>query len=340
MPTRNQVFISYSHQDKAALERFQQHLRSVMPDQMAEIWDDTRIKAGDTWRTEIENALTVARVAVLLISTDFLASSFIVKNELQPLLQAAAKGEGAILLQIIVGPVSKIALQNLKLYDIQAINSASTPLYSLKKYEQDLVWIKLAERIVELMNVPVSPPPPEQPQTTLTPPQPTKLRPSATPPDTEQVRLLRELADPRTTHARCRDIGNRLNKIGDPRPGVGVSEDGTPDIRWLPVAPGGNVEIKGTTFGVLPFYIAQYALTNAQFDTFVKAADGYYNQEWWRDMPADYQPQPLTAPNNGATNNPRDRISWYQSVAFGRWLQSRWRGYELPAIGSTSFQIG
>jgi len=30
MPERNQVFISYSHKDKAALERFQVHLKPLV----------------------------------------------------------------------------------------------------------------------------------------------------------------------------------------------------------------------------------------------------------------------------------------------------------------------
>jgi hypothetical protein len=46
------------------------------------IWSDHEIPMGATWREEIEKALEWAQIAVLLVSSDFLASSFIEKNEL------------------------------------------------------------------------------------------------------------------------------------------------------------------------------------------------------------------------------------------------------------------
>ena len=54
-----------------------------------ERWDDTRIRPGSEWRSEIKQALERARAAVLLISADFLASDFIQDNELPPLLSLA-----------------------------------------------------------------------------------------------------------------------------------------------------------------------------------------------------------------------------------------------------------
>ncbi len=150
----------------------------------------------------------------------------------------------------------------------------------------------------------------------------------------EQTRLLRKVADPRTTHMQRRDIGDRLSVIGDTRPGIGVREDGTPDIVWLPVAPGGEIEIEEQSYSVQPFYIAQYPVTYAQYEAFVNAPDGYYNLQWWEGMPKEYQPQKLDEQAMKSWNNPRDNISWYQSVAFTRWLDRRWRGLQLGNSGS------
>ncbi|NWJ98658.1 MAG: SUMF1/EgtB/PvdO family nonheme iron enzyme [Chloroflexi bacterium] len=152
----------------------------------------------------------------------------------------------------------------------------------------------------------------------------------------EEARLIRELHQLTTSHPRRREIGDRLSQSEDTRPGVGLREDGLPDIAWLPVAPGGEVEIEGATFRVAPFYIARYPITNCQYDAFVKAEDGFNNLEWWADMPKEYQRQALDSPYIKAWNNPRDTISWYQSVAFTRWLNYRLSGLELPLPGNPS----
>jgi formylglycine-generating enzyme required for sulfatase activity/energy-coupling factor transporter ATP-binding protein EcfA2 len=160
----------------------------------------------------------------------------------------------------------------------------------------------------------------------------------------EQTRLLREKDKLTTTHDRRDEIGRRLGVIGDTRSGLGVREDATPAIVWLPVAPGGEVKIEDNkeSFKVEPFYIAQYQVTYAQYEAFVQAKDGYQNPVWWQGFPKYYQPQELSNQSTRLANYPRDNISWYQSVAFARWLNSRLRGLELaqPGGGGTPLVVG
>jgi predicted nucleotide-binding protein len=71
---RTKAFLSYSHQDGAWRDRLMTHLAILERRELIHVWADTRINVGETWQTEIENALRESRVAILLISPAFLAA--------------------------------------------------------------------------------------------------------------------------------------------------------------------------------------------------------------------------------------------------------------------------
>ena len=140
---RTQVFISYSHQDAAWLERLQVHLKPLEREGLIERWDDTRIKAGQKWAGEIEKALISAKVAVLLVSADFLASDFIAETELPPLL-AAAKQDSAVILPVIVSPSR---FKKTALAQFQAVNSPDEPLIKLTRAKQEEILVQVSEAV-------------------------------------------------------------------------------------------------------------------------------------------------------------------------------------------------
>ena len=144
---RDKVFVSYSHKDAAWLERFKVHLKPLEREGRIVLWDDTGIKAGDKWRTSIEQGLTSAKAAVLLVSADFLASDFISANEL-PRLLSAAESEGAIILPLIVKPCR--FQQTAGLSEFQAVNSPSEPLISMTESDSEQTFVMLANRISEI----------------------------------------------------------------------------------------------------------------------------------------------------------------------------------------------
>jgi len=153
----------------------------------------------------------------------------------------------------------------------------------------------------------------------------------------EQERLYRELEDINTTHQRRYDIGERLARIGDYRDGIGV-KDGLPDLVWLQVAQGGEIEIEGHKFTVDSFFIAKYLTTYEQFQTFLDS--DWDNPRWWEGFPDMYQPQQVNNVTNGNSNVPRDTVSWYQCMAFSRWMNEHFQGLELSFDDGESLIVG
>jgi hypothetical protein len=138
-PRREHVFFSYSRKDKKWLDLFQVTLKPLIRANQISIWDDTKIKAGDIWRDEINQALASAKVAVLLVSRNFLASDFIAENELPPLLEAAQK-EGLRILLVVIG---HCLFEETELGRYQSINNPLRPLavFPAPYREKELVRI-------------------------------------------------------------------------------------------------------------------------------------------------------------------------------------------------------
>jgi len=145
------VFVSYSHKDEEWLERVRPYLRPLHRDGLIDLWDDTRIHAGEQWREEIQGALQAAKVAVLLVSQDFLDSDFIHKQELPPLLEAAQE-RGLTILWV---PLRHCAYKHTALEKYQAMGNPGAPLNSLQEHEVDRVFLQLHERIREVAGVQV-----------------------------------------------------------------------------------------------------------------------------------------------------------------------------------------
>ncbi|MBS0156247.1 MAG: SUMF1/EgtB/PvdO family nonheme iron enzyme [Nitrospira sp.] len=115
-------------------------------------------------------------------------------------------------------------------------------------------------------------------------------------------------------------IGQKLAEFGDPRPGVRV-KDGLPDIDWITI-PGGSIKLEGDdhVFEVKPFCLAKYPVTNEQFQAFLTAEDGYRSKKWWKDLE---QSEQAATPSWAEANCPRETVSWYEAVAFCRWLSGK-----------------
>lgn len=141
------VFISYSRRDKQYLERLRIHISPLQKYGNFAYWADDKIKPGENWKEEIEKALDKAAIAILLISADFLASEYVINNELPVLLQSAEK-KSTVILPIIVKPCLFKAHE--ALYAFQALNDPDNPLSKLNENDSEEYLVKAAEYILSV----------------------------------------------------------------------------------------------------------------------------------------------------------------------------------------------
>jgi len=147
---RDKVFISYSHKDSQYLEKVRNNLKVLQSEGIEmNFWDDTLIKPGEKWLVEIERNLASAKVAILLVSTDFLISDFITKKEIPALLKAA-EIEGATIIPLVVRPCR--FKQNQVLSQFQAVYNPSKALSDHTENDQEHIILKLMDRIAELFD--------------------------------------------------------------------------------------------------------------------------------------------------------------------------------------------
>lgn len=95
---------------------------------------------------------------------------------------------------------------------------------------------------------------------------------------------------------------------------------------WCAVSEGNVTLTGGEESTVAAFDLAQYPVTNAQFQKFLEDADGYSSSAWW-DFSARATRWHL---GNGpaeldalAESLPRVKVSWYEALAFCRWLSAK-----------------
>jgi TIR domain len=119
------VFISYSHQDREWKDRLATHLRHAERQGFLELWDTSAIRSGDEWDSNILAAIKKADIAVLLISSDFLASDYIVEKELPYLFEQRQK-QGLVILPVVVRPTDWSEIPQLA--ELQFLNTDARPL--------------------------------------------------------------------------------------------------------------------------------------------------------------------------------------------------------------------
>jgi TIR domain len=145
---RSGIFVSYSHADRDWLDRLRTNLTPYVRGESLDLWDDTKIAPGSDWRAEIDQALDKARVAVLLVSPDFLASDFVASVELPAILRRAGRD-----LTIVWIPIRPSAYDVTPLKTFQAAHDPHRPLAGLSRFKQDEALVAISRLIASAVDI-------------------------------------------------------------------------------------------------------------------------------------------------------------------------------------------
>jgi hypothetical protein len=147
---RNSVFISYAHKDDQSwLDNLLKSLLWLKIRYNIEFWTDRDIEPGEKWHEKIQAALDRAKVAVLLVSPEFLASRYIANSELPKMLEAA-ESDG---MKIFWIPVRPSSYERSPLAKFQAAHLTDKPLASLRGVARDQALVDISEKLAKILGI-------------------------------------------------------------------------------------------------------------------------------------------------------------------------------------------
>ncbi len=92
-----EVFFSYSHRDEQLKDELLKHLSLLRRGNVIAAWHDRKIGAGREWANEIDSHLNSARIVLLLVSADFLASDYCYDTEMKKAMERHDLGEARVI---------------------------------------------------------------------------------------------------------------------------------------------------------------------------------------------------------------------------------------------------
>ena len=98
-----EVFFCYSHKDERLRDLLETHLSNLKRQNIIIGWHDRNIAAGTEWKGHIDEHLESARIILLLVSADFLASDYSYDVEMKRALERHEAGEARVI-PIILRP--------------------------------------------------------------------------------------------------------------------------------------------------------------------------------------------------------------------------------------------
>jgi hypothetical protein len=98
------VFCSYSRHDEPLRQELDKHLMALERAGMISLWHDRKIPTGAEWQPELDARLEQAQIILLFVTSNFVASDFCWKIELERAMQRHRSGQARVI-PILLEPV-------------------------------------------------------------------------------------------------------------------------------------------------------------------------------------------------------------------------------------------
>jgi hypothetical protein len=133
-----EVFISYAHEDARLRQQLETHLKLLQRDGLISTWHDQQIGAGTEWRGQIDAHLNSAKVILLLISADFLASDYCYDVEMRRAMERH-EARAARVIPVILRPVDN--WQQAPFGKLQALPQGGKPITDWRSRDRALAEV-------------------------------------------------------------------------------------------------------------------------------------------------------------------------------------------------------
>ncbi len=142
------VFISYSRKDKDLLDSFIIHLAGLVNTGQITLWHDRDIEAGSEWEPVLQHQLNTAKIIILLISANFIASEYCYGNELKRAIERHNAGDAHV-----VPVILKPCLWNRPKIPFSKLNVLPNDALAVTKWpDPDEAFTVIVEHIAKIVD--------------------------------------------------------------------------------------------------------------------------------------------------------------------------------------------
>ncbi len=135
------IFFAYAREDEELRDELQKHLSILERQGAITSWHDRKIGAGKEWKGEIDTHLNTARVILLLISPDFIASDYCWDVEVKRAMERHEAGEARVIPVIL----RSVEWRDAPFGKLQALPTDAKPVTSWEN--RDEAFLDIAQGI-------------------------------------------------------------------------------------------------------------------------------------------------------------------------------------------------